>query len=106
MTFSSLFLFILRTEEDSKGYSYHERITGKDEPAGFPVTHQVAIICPVAVMVDDHTCENGSDRCSQTVGHQHEQTLSRCSYLHITFLVYKQTTRHIEEVEGYTVNDA
>ena len=43
---------------------------------------------------------------ANTIGHHHEQALSRSLDAGFALLIDEDTTRHIEEVEGHTVNDA
>ena len=99
-------MFFLGTEEDGKSDAYQERITCEDEPAGLPVAHQIAIIRPVAIVINHHTRQNSTYGCTQAIGHQHEQSLGRGSHLDIALLVDKETARHIEEIERHAINDA
>ena len=55
-------------------------------------------------MIDYLSGKDGTDRCTQTVCHQHKQSLCRSSHLRFALLVDEQTTRHIEEIESHTVN--
>lgn len=60
----------------------------------------------MTVMIDYLSGKNGTDRGTQTIRHQHKQSLCRSSDLRFALLVYEQTTRHIEEIESHTVYEA
>ena len=55
--------------------------------------------------IDNFTCCQCTDGCTETVGHHHKQALCRCLDLGVTLLVDKDTTRDIKKVKSYTLDD-
>ena len=82
---------IISTHENLKGCS---RFTSFDDDELY-----------LTIMVDHLSCKNCANRGSQTIGHQHEKSLSRSTHLRLAFLIYEQSTRHIEEIECHTIDD-
>ena len=97
---------LLWLEKQGKQDGNHQGIASKYQPAARPVTHQVTICIKLAIVIDDLTSQQGTDRCAQAIGHQHEQALSRSPDLGITLLVNKQASRNIEEIECHAIYDA
>ena len=100
-----LYGFLLRLENQGEGDAYYQCKTSEDKPACGPVANQVTTF-PMAICIHDLTCCQGSDGGTQTIGHHHEQALSRRFDTGFALLIDKDTARHIEEVESYTVDDA
>ena len=58
-------------EENHEEERYYKCVGGEDIPCCAPVR----LGCVVNEVVDDSLCAEGSDGCSDTVGHEHEETL-------------------------------
>ena len=97
-------LFLLIVEEEEEKYADEQGIAGEDEPNARPIAHLEAVFV-LCEAVDHRLRAECADRSADTVGHQHEQTLRTGANGRITFLIYEQRTRDIEEVEGYTVDN-
>ena len=99
---------MLVLEQQGECHGHHKSIRREDEPCRLPAvlelgTRQQITAVPVAVLHDDLACDPCSDRCADTVGHQHEQTLSAALHRLGRLLLREHGTRHVEEVERHAV---
>ena len=97
--------FLLWFEDQSKGNADYESKGGKDKPACLPVAFQESVL-PMAEAIDDLASSQRTDSGTDTIGHHHKQSLRRSLDRRFALLVDKDTARDIEEVEGYSIDDA
>ena len=57
-------------------------------------------------MIDYLASRECTDSSSQSIGHHHEESLSRSLDAWIAFLIYKQASGNIEEIECHSIDEA
>ena len=91
-------------ENQGKGNCYDQCKSREDKPTSSPLTLQEPVV-PLTVMIDNLTSSQRAKGSSDTIGHHHKQTLSRCLDGGGALLINKDTTRDIEEIECHTIDD-
>ena len=95
-------------KHNGKNKSNEQCIKCEDCPCHWPTAsigftnHQSPLV--YGIHVHHPSGNNHTQRCTQAVGHHHEQSLSRVAYADVRFLVNEQRTTDIEEIERNAVN--
>lgn len=100
---------VLIFENQREQYTYHQCICGKDIPAVCPPLNDNLPGCigwqVIDEMVDDSLSSQCSDGGTQSIGHNHEKALGAGADGFVGFLVHKQRSGDIEEVESHTIHN-
>lgn len=89
-------------EENHKENAHHEGVGGEDVPGLAPARHGGV----VHTGIHDRTGGEGTYGSTEAVGHQHKETLGGRAYVLGCVIVDIEGAGDVEEVEGYSVNDA
>ena len=105
-----LFGGVLILKHDGKHQRYDECIAGEDVPHNRPTSldalfsNEVARV-PRAEVVHNLTREPSTNRGTNTVSHQHKESLRRSLHASVGLLLNEERTRNVEEVERYAIDN-